>query len=782
MKYALIVANNRYIDHELTQLKAPAADLHALANVLGDKSIGEFDDVISLINQTEGKVSRAISAFLSGKKPDDLVLIYFSGHGVLDDNGRLFLALKDTQKSFLKSTAISSSFIADEMDSCRSKRQILILDCCYSGAFGRVGKAGAQKAVTAATFEGNGFGRVVLTASSSTEQALEGDQVIKQTKLSLFTHFLVEGLRTGNADTDKDGYVSLDEWYEYAYAQVLSATPQQVPHKWSYQQRGSLIVAKNPIYELLKLEAAEKAVREKAELEATERAAHEKAEKEVAEKARLDLEAQEKQKIALEQAEREITERAVREKERDEAAEKVAREKAEKEAAEKAGLEAHEETSVNDAKEKTEDAATEDNAVEDVSREIIEEEPVERSASDDTEQLSATGETQGPTELQAPEIFMDEDAEQEAATENRSTTQNELINEKPVLLKNTRTSTIAGKKIIKNGFVGILALFVVFVAVIVVVSSLNNAPRENFVPTNIVPTSRPVEPTQPVNLPKPTERPTNTPKVEPAAQETNVSIDTTLSTRITDAAGAQMVLVPAGNFIMGSDNGDANERPAHTVHLNDYYIDKYEVTIGAYKACVTAKTCSPPQSTKFRAGDDPADWYDYYDVYSDQPVIFVDWGMATTFCEWRGARLPTEAEWEKAARGTDGNTYPWGDGIDRTFANIGASAAGGIGPGNMMEMPKAVGSFESGKSPYGAYDMVGNVWEWVADWYGASYYTTLGKDVSNPKGPEAGVYHVVKGGSYLSSNYFARSAVRVNRGPAFAWEDIGFRCARDATP
>jgi len=246
MKYALIIGNDSYNDPKLAQLKTPAADSRALANVLNDKSIGGFNDVISLINQTETEVRRAISSFLSNKKPDDLVLVYFSGHGVLDSSGRLYLASTDTQTSLLRATSTPSSFVADEMDNCRSKRQILILDCCHSGAFARGTKAGEQKAVTATTFEGNGYGRVVLTASDSTQFALEGDQVIAQTELSLFTHFLLEGLKTGAADIGNDGYISLDEWYDYAYSQVLSTTPQQVPHKWSYHQQGELIVARNP--------------------------------------------------------------------------------------------------------------------------------------------------------------------------------------------------------------------------------------------------------------------------------------------------------------------------------------------------------------------------------------------------------------------------------------------------------------------------------------------------------------------------------------------------------
>lgn len=245
MKYALIIGNNKYDDPKLAQLKTPAADSQALAKVLDDKTIGSFDAVTSLINQKETRVRRAISEFLTHKKPDDMVLLYFSGHGVLDDRGRLYLALKDTQVDLLKATSLPSSFLTDEMDSCRSKRQILILDCCHSGAFAR-GTKGEQKAVTEATFEGSGFGRVVLTASDSTQYALEGDQVLKQTEFSLFTHFLLDGLRTGQADINNDGQISLDEWYDYTYSRVISETPRQVPHKWSYNQRGDLVIARNP--------------------------------------------------------------------------------------------------------------------------------------------------------------------------------------------------------------------------------------------------------------------------------------------------------------------------------------------------------------------------------------------------------------------------------------------------------------------------------------------------------------------------------------------------------
>lgn len=246
MKYALIIGNDQYTDEKLSRLKTPVEDARALDQVMSNENIGGFKSY-SLINKTEADIRREMSEFLSNKKPDDLVLVYFSGHGVLDSRGRLYLAFKNTQSNNLSGTALQSSFITDVMDDCRSKRQILILDCCHSGAFARDGKkAGEQQAVTKATFAGEGYGRAVLTASSSLQFALEGDQVISQTYLSLFTHYLMEGLKTGDADKDGDGNVSLDEWFDYTYSNVASATSNQKPQKWIYEQEGKLLIAKNP--------------------------------------------------------------------------------------------------------------------------------------------------------------------------------------------------------------------------------------------------------------------------------------------------------------------------------------------------------------------------------------------------------------------------------------------------------------------------------------------------------------------------------------------------------
>jgi Tol biopolymer transport system component/uncharacterized caspase-like protein len=246
-KLALIIGNSEYEDENLAQLVTPGPDASILAAVLRNPEIGGFDDVAALINQPAATIRRAVSKFFVGRKRDDLLLLYFSGHGIRNDRGKLFLAVKDTEHNLLSGTAIPAAFITDEMDNSHSRRQVLILDCCHSGAFSHGTKAATgTSAGTATAFEGTGSGRVVLTATDSTQYAWEGDRVIGQAENSVFTHFLIQGLRTGEADTDADGRITLDELYEYVYEHVIHETPKQTPSKWSYGQQGELVIAKNP--------------------------------------------------------------------------------------------------------------------------------------------------------------------------------------------------------------------------------------------------------------------------------------------------------------------------------------------------------------------------------------------------------------------------------------------------------------------------------------------------------------------------------------------------------
>jgi formylglycine-generating enzyme required for sulfatase activity len=230
--------------------------------------------------------------------------------------------------------------------------------------------------------------------------------------------------------------------------------------------------------------------------------------------------------------------------------------------------------------------------------------------------------------------------------------------------------------------------------------------------------------------------------------------------------GAEMVLIPAGEFLMGSPEGEGNsdEHPQHTVYLDAFYIDKYEVTNAQYKKFVGATGHRIPYFNADWAK--PYNWQNgtYPSGKGNHPVVFVSWDDAEAYCEWAGKRLPTEAEWEKAARGRlEGKKYPWGDENPSGRANYNST---GI---------DAVGSYAP--NGYGIYDMTGNVWEWVADWYSENYYRVSPKN--NPKGPDSGTRRVHRGGSWGSGGSGLRAALRNWGTPDVRLGNFGFRCAQD---
>lgn len=241
-KFALIIANYEFEDERLKKLISPAKDAEALANILKDEQIGGFDNINLQINKTDDVVRKEINSFFSKKLPDDMLLFYYSGHGVVDNRGRLYLTTKTTNMDLLRATAIPSSFITDEMDESRSKRQIWILDCCYSGAAIQGVKSGIGAKISTGILEGNGYGRVVLSATDALQLAWEGNQILGDVPESLFTHYFIEGITTGNASPFKE-WISMDDIYDYIYRKIV---PHQNPLKSSLQQEGELIVARNP--------------------------------------------------------------------------------------------------------------------------------------------------------------------------------------------------------------------------------------------------------------------------------------------------------------------------------------------------------------------------------------------------------------------------------------------------------------------------------------------------------------------------------------------------------
>lgn len=240
----------------------------------------------------------------------------------------------------------------------------------------------------------------------------------------------------------------------------------------------------------------------------------------------------------------------------------------------------------------------------------------------------------------------------------------------------------------------------------------------------------------------------------------------THTTKISIMDGMEMVFIPNGIFTMGSNNGEENESPEHEIYLDNYWIDKTEVTNAMYYECVKSGGCESPLSDGFIA---PKDHLTNQDR-AKYPVVFVSWDNAEKYCQWVNRRLPTEAEWEKAARGSDKRIYPWGNEPPNPDLLNFNNNIGDVMP---------VKSFPLGASPYGVMDMAGNAVEWVADWYG--YYEDSSSN--NPTGPSNGNFRINRGGGFFQSDHEVRVTGRYTISPGYRESgDFGFRCAMDHIP
>lgn len=253
-----------------------------------------------------------------------------------------------------------------------------------------------------------------------------------------------------------------------------------------------------------------------------------------------------------------------------------------------------------------------------------------------------------------------------------------------------------------------------------------------------------------------------------------------------DVNRLNMLFVKPGSFHMGnsSEFASSNQVPSHQVFIDAYYIDKHEVTIQEYEKFIQAggyhknefwtnlgwEFIQQNQIKGYMVLGQPRAERLFQKLYNapNQPVIGVSWYEANAYCKWAGKRLPTEAEWEKAARGLDGFLYPWGN--EMIFANVSYNITNG-----KRTLP--VGSFSNGASPYGCLDMSGNVWEWCSDWYDEDYYSR--STLRNPAGPKKGTYRVLRGGSWGSNRLQLQSVFRYYDRPTFRGFNVGFRCVGD---
>lgn len=237
---ALVVANSHYDDPALERLASPAQDAAALTRVLEDPALCGFA-VTSIVDGESGQVTEAVEGFLVEAERTDLVLLYFSCHGLKDESGRLYFAARNTRRNRLRSTAVPATVVNELLLGSRSRRKVLLLDCCYGGAFARGMQVKADPAVhTAEQFDARGL--VVLTASDSTQYAFDGDVVRGSAEPSRFTAVLVDGLASGDADLDRDGLVTVDDAYEFVRRRLSDDGVPQDPRKWEFDVAGRIVL------------------------------------------------------------------------------------------------------------------------------------------------------------------------------------------------------------------------------------------------------------------------------------------------------------------------------------------------------------------------------------------------------------------------------------------------------------------------------------------------------------------------------------------------------------
>jgi formylglycine-generating enzyme required for sulfatase activity len=327
------------------------------------------------------------------------------------------------------------------------------------------------------------------------------------------------------------------------------------------------------------------------------------------------------------------------------------------------------------------------------------------------------------------------------------------------------------KQIEQRTILGLIGALILLVGVVIGVSLANRSPtvQEAQVAATATLRSQIVAALTAITTVTPTPAPSATPIPTP---EPLIDVLT----------GARMIFVPGGVFRMGNDEGDPDEAPSHLVRLDAYFLDETEVTNGQYAVCVDSEECDPPD----RSGATLHSAYFGDSSFDDYPVIFVNWRDALNYCNWRDARLPSEAEWERAA-GFDPveaikRTYPWGetfDGILLNFCDVNCpdnDRNPEFDDGHGDTAP--VSTYSAGQSPLGFYDMAGNVMEWVSDWYEPRYYAE--STDTNPLGPLDGEFKTLRGGSWLSTEEDVRVSGRSSYHPSVSRANLGFRCAKTA--
>jgi len=653
-KYALLVGTDRYEDRGFSPLTVPRADVAALKNVLTDPQIGGFDQVDTLLNGSLAEIMEAVGELFGDKSKDDLLLLYFSGHGALDRSGELHLSVAQTKLKRLSTTALSSTLIKNEMNHSRSRRQVLILDCCYAGAFSRNSakskSATAEPAVTEATFDVKGYGREILVSSSATQRSWEGDEIIGNSDKSLFTHFLVQGLAAGEAAPQGGSDITVGQLYDYVHDKVVAASPAVTPQRWAEAQTDSIVLAQNPKPVVKTTPLPEDILRD------------------------------------LDDDRPHVREGAIRELGR-------------------------------------------------------------LAAGEDQKRTEAVIEVLRNRRVVERDIYVHEAID--AVLSKLEASANDVVGVEQKDAISAEES--AGRH---RTQVYLFISFLLIGVIVVFWKSITTDSPPDIAPSVVTNPSAGVRTTKAPLEVSPTLVESSKPVVSAKRKPGTVFQDT-----LNDGSkGPEMVVIPAGSFRMGDIQGvgHSDEQPVHKVTIKrPFALSKYPITFAEYDHYREAINKPKPSDNDWGRGN--------------RPVINVSWIDATAYAAWlsdqtgKRYRLPSEAEWEYAARGWKETEYWWGDEADKKHANFSGY--------NTTPVDKYAAN------PFGLHDTSGNVWEWVQDtWHDT--YKSAPIDGSAWFDSDSRL-RVLRGGSWGIEPDFARSAYRYRYRPETSSYYVGFRLAQD---
>jgi formylglycine-generating enzyme required for sulfatase activity len=807
-RYALLVSSWKYQDPNFSCLSAPARDAELLAEVLSNPEIGNFS-VRVLNNEPAQNISKEINRFFIGRTQSDLLLLYFSCHGVKDDAGKLYFACTDTDQELLLSTAVDAHGVNEMMRRSNSKSKVLLLDCCYSGAFakGMMFKAGGNAVGTGDYFK-EGRGLEIITASDSMQYSYESEDAKGPGKQSVFTAALIEGLKTGKADDNGDGNITVDDLYNYVYRNIREQNFRQIPTRFSIDVQGEIVVAKNSRPEPKKLppelqrevespfprvrgtiivDLAELLKSSDKGLALGARQALEKLcdddSRSVSRRARECLITYDSSKATVKFAtstslktQSGLIPPAKYDTEARNKNEKDTVPKP-KEAASETESEPHPTVGVITAREKRIRKIMQGvglglaiGTVMVIAVILFWRPPAETSSPvDDTVQTILEPPPPSPAVEQTTVLFSSDPQCADVYMDNEHIGKTD---QSPLAVSPGMHSL----RFVKDGRE--LTQQMTF-------SSGRNPSQKVVLPQPPPPLSKKVKIIEKIVPPSPAERVDNRPsdaKVipKPPSRPTITS---------------NMVWIPEGTFMMGSPESEAEskreEHPQHHVVVSGFYLGRTEVTQAQFEQVMGVNpsrfTGSP------HCPVENVNWYDaalFCNALSTREgldTVYVYSGIKGTpgdgalladvqiLSDRNGYLLPTEAQWEYACRAATTAPFSFGENITSDQVNYNGALPYLNGPaGENRKKTVPVKTLPS--NPWGLYEMHGNVSEWCNDWYSYAYYSQ--GEMRDPPGPAEGSYRVLRGGSWSNLGRIQRSAFRSFKDPSARDDGIGFRLTR----